>query len=142
MADEPHSSSADAGTAAEPCNYKSKGGINRISGAARNSLNGFKAAWTHEASFRQELVLALVLAVASIWIAPSFTFGIWMNVCLLFVLVIELLNAAIEAVADAVSIQHNVLLGRAKDMASAAVLLSLLITLIVWGAAIYLRFMS
>lgn len=141
MADEPRSSS-DTDSAAMPCSYKGKGGIARLLGATRNSLNGLKAACKHEAAFRQELAVSLVLAVASIWIAPSFLFGVLMNACLLFVLAVELLNSAIEALADAVSVRHNELLGRAKDLGSAAVLASILSTLVVWGAAIHLRFLS
>lgn len=142
MTDAPRPSQPDSHKTATPSSFKSKDGINRIFAAAGYSINGLKAAWAHEASFRQEVIVVLLLAVASIWLAPSFLFGVLMNACLLMILGMELVNSAIEALADAVTLEHNELVGRAKDLGSAAVLFSLLITLLVWGSALYLRFLA
>lgn len=87
----------------------------------------------HEAAFRQELLLALILTPAAFWVGQSTLQILILLVSLIGVLVVELLNSAIEAVADAVSLEENPLLGRAKDLASAAVLLNLLLVVTLWG---------
>lgn len=120
--------------------FKSKGGIHRIFQATRYSLHGLKAGWKYEAAFRQEVSLGVILMLASIWLAPSLLFAVLMNASILLVWCAELFNSAIEAVADAISIEHHDLLGRAKDLGSAGVLFSLLIVLLVWSAGIYTRF--
>lgn len=122
--------------------FKSKGGARRIATAARYSMQGLQAAWTHEASFRQEVGLGILLMAASLWLAPSLVFTVLMNGSVLLVWCAELLNSAIEAIADAVSIEYHPLLGRAKDLGSAAILISLLIVALVWGAALYVRFIA
>lgn len=142
MPDVPHTPQPDSKKPASPSSFKSKGGLSRILAATRYSFKGLKAAWIHEASFRQEVIVASLLAIASIWLAPSLLFGVLMNACLLMILGVEMVNSAIEALADAVTLEHNEMIGRAKDLGSAAVLLSLLIALLVWGAALYLRFLA
>lgn len=122
--------------------FKSTGGVRRIFKAARYSLQGLQAAWKHEAAFRQEVGLGVLLMVSSIWLAPSLVFAVLMNASVLLVWCAELFNSAIEAVADAVSIEHHALLGRAKDLGSAGILLSLLIVALVWSAAIYARLLA
>ncbi len=119
--------------------FKSKGGVKRIFHATRYSVQGLQAGWKYEAAFRQEVAAGLVLMVASIWLAPSLMFAVLMNASILLVWCAELFNSAIEAVADAISIEHHELLGRAKDLGSAGIMLSLLIVLFVWSAAIYAR---
>ncbi len=119
--------------------FKSTGGIRRIFKATRYSFQGLQAAWKHEAAFRQEVGLGVLLMAASIWLAPSLVLAVLMNASILLVWCAELFNSAIEAVADAVSIEHHPLLGRAKDLGSAGILLSLLIVALVWGAALYVR---
>lgn len=119
--------------------FKSKGGIKRIFYAARYSFQGLQAGWKYEAAFRQEVGLGVILMTASIWLAPSLVFAVLMNASILLVWSAELFNSAIEAVADAISIEHHELLGRAKDLGSAGILLSLLIVALVWSAAIYAR---
>lgn len=121
------------------CPYKSRAGLKRLLRAAMYSVQGIRAAWKHEAAFRQEVMLGAVLALASVWLAPSLMFWVGMNVSLLLVLCVEAINSAIEALADAVSTDSHPLLGRAKDLGSAAVLFSLLIAAIVWLAAIATR---
>lgn len=119
--------------------FKSKGGIKRIFHATRYSLQGLQAGWKYEAAFRQEVGLGAILMVSSIWLAPSLVFAVLMNASVLLVWCAELFNSAIEAVADAISIEHHDLLGRAKDLGSAGVLFCLLIVVFVWSAGIYVR---
>ncbi len=114
--------------------YKSKGGWRRIIAAARYSMSGIRATWRHEAAFRQEVAIAVALMPIAIW--TWINRGRWPALLLigsmLFVLVVELLNSGLEALADAVSLEHRVLLGRAKDMGSAAVFFSLIIAVMIW----------
>ncbi len=108
-------------------------GLVRLVAAFRYSIAGWRAAWRHEAAFRQEVVLGIPLIAFAIWRAP----GRWQLGALVGSIVLvwlaELLNSAVEALADAVSAHTHPLLGRAKDQASAAVLLSLLLAAAVWA---------
>ncbi len=107
-------------------------GLIRIWKATAYSLQGLSAAWQHESAFRQELVLSIVLLPVSFWIAESWVeVAVLMGVCFL-VLIVELLNSAIEAVVDRVGTEHHELAGQAKDMGSAAVMLSLIMALGTW----------
>lgn len=112
--------------------FKSRSGLARIVAASRYSAQGFAAAWRHEAAFRQELVAGGLLLVLGLAFVDSLPKALLLAGSLLFVLVVELLNSAIEALADAVSIEHSPLLGRAKDLGSAAVALALLLAACVW----------
>ncbi|HVL76786.1 MAG TPA: diacylglycerol kinase [Noviherbaspirillum sp.] len=122
--------------------FKSTGGLGRILRATRYSLSGLRAAWRVEAAFRQEVVLGVAMLVLVPWLAPSLVFGVLMAGSILLVWGMEMLNSAIEALADAISSEHHPLLGRAKDLGSAAVMFCLLLCALVWGAALYLRFFS
>lgn len=113
--------------------FKSKGGIGRLRNAVRYSVQGFKAAIREEAAFRQELLLILILLPVAFWIGQTPLQIVLLVVSLVCVLVVELLNSAIEAVADAISLETNPLLGRAKDLGSAAVMLSLMLAAGIWG---------
>lgn len=95
-------------------------------------MQGFSAAFRYEAAFRQELGLAIVLAPCAFWVGQTAAQVAVLISTLFFVLVIELINSGIECVADAVSVDSNELLGRAKDLGSAAVLLSLIFAGLVW----------
>jgi diacylglycerol kinase (ATP) len=107
-------------------------GLTRVWKAATYSMQGLKAAWKHESAFRQECLIALILLPISFWIARSWVeVAVLMGVCFL-VLIVELLNSAIEAVVDRVGHEHHDLAGQAKDMGSAAVMLSLILTLGTW----------
>ncbi len=112
--------------------FKSRGGLRRVWRAMRYSVAGLRAAWRHEAAFRQEVALGLPMLLLVPFIAP----GRWQALALagsvVAVWVVELLNSAIEALADAVSAEHHPLLGRAKDIGSAAVMLALLFAGCVW----------
>lgn len=111
---------------------KSKGVIKRVFKAMGYSMQGFKAAWTHEAAFRTELILTIIAVVVA-WLTPvSGAQRLVLIACWVFVLIVELLNSAIEAIVDLASPEIHPLAARAKDIASAAVMLSLCFTLIVW----------
>lgn len=111
-------------------------GLTRLWYAAGNSLDGLKAGW-HEPAFRQEALLAAVLMPAAFWLGRD-----WVQVALLagsvlLLMVVELLNTAVESVVDRVGPEWHALSKRAKDLGSAAVLLSLLFAGGVWGAALW-----
>ncbi|NNJ91916.1 MAG: diacylglycerol kinase [Gammaproteobacteria bacterium] len=115
-------------------------GITRIIRAFGFSMKGFRAAWQHEAAFRQELMLTVVLAPLAFVLAESMMQLALLLLCLFIVLITEILNSAIEAVVDRVSDEHHDLAGRAKDFGSAAVFLSLTMTIVVWGLVIFERY--
>ena len=124
----------------EPVNaQKSRTGLHRLWHATRYSLHGLRAGWSEKA-FRQESLAALVLLPLSLWLGQS-----WVEVALLagsviLLMVVELLNSGIEAAIDRIGPEWHALSKRAKDMGSAAVLLSLLLCAGVWLAALYQRF--
>jgi diacylglycerol kinase (ATP) len=111
---------------------KSRGGISRIWNALFYSLDGLSAAFRHEDAFRQEVLLALILIPIALHTPTSGIGKAIMIASVLFVLVIELVNSSIEAVTDRVSLEDHVLAKRAKDMASAAVMISLINVPVVW----------
>lgn len=117
--------------------FKSKGGLQRIAKAAGYSWAGLRAAVRHEHAFRQELMLALPMLALVPFIAP----GRWQALALvgsvLLVLVVELLNSALEALCDAVTVEHHPLIGRAKDIGSAAVMLCLIFAGLVWAVVLW-----
>lgn len=117
--------------------FKSTGGLRRVINATRFSLAGLRAAFRHEASFRQELCVGIPLLLAVPWLAPGRLEGLLMAASVLLVWLVELLNSALEALADAVSVAHHPLIGRAKDIGSAAVMFSLLLAALVWGVILW-----
>lgn len=116
-----------------------KTGIGRIIDAAGYSLAGLKATLEHEAAFRQECLLFALLLPLAFWLGESVAEWALLIVPLFIVLIVEVLNSAIETVVDMTSPEPHSLAGRAKDMGSAAVLLSLLLTLTVWGLFLWHR---
>jgi len=121
----------------EDKNKPNGSGIRRIIKASYCSYLGLKAAFKEESAFRQELLLTLLMLPASFYLAASVNHWALLVGVLLLVLIVELLNSAIEALTDRVGTEHHILSGRAKDMGSAAVTISLLIVVVTWGAAIY-----
>ncbi len=113
--------------------FKGKTGLTRIWNAFRYSLAGLSAAYRHEDAFRQEIWLAAVLIPTAFFVPTDNAGKALLIGSVLLVLVVELLNSAVEAVVDRVSLERHRLAKRAKDIGSAAVLLSLLNVLIVWG---------
>lgn len=112
-------------------------GIQRIINAAGYSWKGIRSAYRHEAAFRQELWMAILLVPAGIYLGATFLDKAILVCSVLFVLVVELLNSAIESVVDRISDEHHELAGRAKDMGSAAVLFALIMTAIAWAAVLF-----
>jgi diacylglycerol kinase (ATP) len=112
--------------------FKGKTGLQRVINATRYSLAGLAAAIRHEDAFRQELLLAAVLAPLGLWLGNDGVERALMVGSLLLVLVVELLNSAVEATVDRVSLEDHRLAKRAKDFGSAAVMLSLATVGVVW----------
>jgi diacylglycerol kinase (ATP) len=106
----------------------------RVARAFGYSLAGLRAAYKKESAFRQELILFLVLAPLGFWLGDNGVERALLVGSLLIVLVVEMLNSAVEATVDRIGSETNKLSGRAKDMGSAAVLLALLGVVLVWGA--------
>jgi diacylglycerol kinase (ATP) len=120
--------------------YKGRTGLDRIVRALGYSMDGLRLAFRGESAFRQEFCAAVILLPAAFWLGRT-----WVDVAVLagsvmMVLVVELLNSGIEAVVDRVSYDLHDLSKRAKDLASAAVFLSLLTCGSIWLAALYHRF--
>jgi len=116
---------------------KSRPGLRRLVHASRYSVNGLRAAFRHEAAFRQELAFGLPLLVAAWWLDVSRWQSLLLSAAVVFVWIVELLNSAIEVLADRVSTDWDPLIGRAKDIGSAAVMLSLLLAAAVWGVVLW-----
>jgi len=116
--------------------HKGKTGLIRIWNAFGYSLAGFRAAYKHEDAFRQELHLAVVLIPLALWLPASHIGKALMIGSVLLVIVVELINSAIEATVDRISLEKHDLAKRAKDIGSAAVLVSLINVLVVWGFVI------
>jgi diacylglycerol kinase (ATP) len=117
-----------------------KTGIGRIIDAQMYTLKGLQAIWQHEAAFRQEIWLCLVMIPAAFWVGTNAVeIAMLVGVCLL-VLVVELLNSAIENVVDRIGHEMHELSGRAKDMGSAAVFVSLCLAGLTWVLILWQRF--
>lgn len=113
--------------------YKGKTGFTRLWNAFGYSLAGFRAAYKHEDAFRQEIHLAVILIPLALWLPASHLGKALMVGSVLLVIIIELLNSAIEATVDRISLDNHNLAKRAKDIGSSAVLVSLINVVIVWG---------
>lgn len=113
--------------------YKGKTGIRRLINACGYSLEGFKAAFKHEDAFRQEVFLAIVLIPLAVYLGQNPIEQALMIASVLLVLIVELLNSAIEAAVDHTSTEHNALAKQAKDIGSAAVFFALIIMAVTWG---------
>ena len=120
---------------------KQRRGINRVLHAAAYSLQGLQAAW-HETAFRQELILALVLTPVGFWLAQDWVEAALLLGSLCLVLIVELLNTGIESAIDRIGPEWHDLSKRAKDMGSAAVLISLLLCAGIWAGALWSAWQS
>ena len=120
--------------------FKSKGGLRRIVGAFRYSIEGFRAAWRNEHAFRQEVTVAVPATVVALLLKISAFEKLALVVVLALVLLVELINAAIEAVVDRVSLERHPLSKAAKDLGSAAVALAIAIAAATWAVVLYNRF--
>lgn len=117
-----------------------KTGLVRIIDAFGYSMKGFAAAWRFEAAFRQETALALVLIPAAFWLATTHIELILLIASVVWVLMAELANSSVEAVVDRTGLEKHELSGRAKDIGSALVFVSLVLLAIVWGIVAINRF--
>ena len=111
-------------------------GFKRIVRATGFSIQGLKAAWLHEAAFRQELILAIVTLPIVFLLDISLVERLLMIITATLVIIVELLNSGIEAVVDRIGPECHELSGRAKDIASAAVFISLGLCAVTWGSII------
>lgn len=116
-----------------------KTGLSRIVDAFGYSMRGFAAAWRFEAAFRQEVYLALVLIPLAFWLGEGMLERLFLIASVFWVLMAEMANSAVEAAIDRTGDEIHVLAGRAKDMGSALVLLSLVLLAIIWGAFLWER---
>ena len=120
--------------------FKGKTGLRRVWNALSYSLAGLKAAYLCEDAFRQEVMLAVVLIPAACLLPVPWLGRGLMIASVLLVLVVELLNSGIEAVVDLHGAERKELAGRAKDLGSAAVLLSMGLCVLVWAGVLWERF--
>ena len=119
--------------------FKGRTGLDRVVRATGYSMAGLKSAYLGESAFRQETWLAVVLLPTAFWLGRTWVEVGMLAGSVLLVLIVELLNSGIEAVVDRVSFELHDLSKRAKDLASAAVFLSLMLCMLLWVAAIWHR---
>lgn len=117
-------------------------GIRRIINAFGYSLLGIRAALRHESAFRQEAAMFFIMLPAAWWLGRNYLDWALLVGSMFVVLIVELLNSAIEAVVDRFGDEHHELAGRAKDMGSAAVLVALLNVTFIWAAVAWHRFIA
>jgi diacylglycerol kinase (ATP) len=117
--------------------HKGKTGIKRVYNAFFYSMEGLRAAFRHEDAFRQEVFLAALLIPAALFMPASGGGKALMVFSVLLVLIVELLNSAVEAAVDRISLENHALAKRAKDIGSAAVLLALIGVPLVWGLVLF-----
>jgi diacylglycerol kinase (ATP) len=128
---EPEKSQPESSAEAESA-HKGKTGLRRVWNALFYSLDGLRAAFRHEDAFRQEVFLAALLIPVALWFTVGGVSKALMISSVLLVLIVELLNSAVEATVDRISLENHRLAKRAKDIGSAAVMLSLLNVVAVW----------
>ncbi|OCQ53477.1 Diacylglycerol kinase [Photorhabdus australis subsp. thailandensis] len=117
-------------------------GLTRIIKATRYSVKGIKAAWQNEAAFREEIIVAVLAVMVAFYLDISVIERILLIGSVMLVVIVEILNSAIEAIVDRISSEFHELSGRAKDMGSAAVFLTIILALIVWSAILWQFFMG
>jgi diacylglycerol kinase (ATP) len=112
-------------------------GLGRLGPAWRNSWQGLRAAWRHEQAFRQEILLVAVMVPLACWLGRTGVERALLLGVLGLILMVELMNSAVEAVVDRLGTERHPLSGRAKDLASAAVLVALLLAAMVWVVVLF-----
>jgi diacylglycerol kinase (ATP) len=112
--------------------YKGKTGLRRLINAFGYSMAGLKAAYTNEDAFRQEVLMTIILVPLALYLGESGIAKAAMIASVLLVVIVELLNSSIEATVDRISLENHMLAKRAKDIGSAAVLISLINLAVVW----------
>ena len=128
----------------DPKNYgetmKSKGGLTRLINALKYTWDGLKAAAQHEEAFKQELMVVVPLSIAAWFVPVTAVERALLFSVLQLILIVELINSAIEANTDHISLARHPLAKRAKDMGSAAVFLTILIATVTWAAVLWQKF--
>jgi diacylglycerol kinase (ATP) len=117
--------------------HKGKTGVKRLFNALKYSLAGLQAAFRNEDAFRQEVMSACVLVPLAFYLETDMLSRAMMIACVLLLLIVELLNSAIEATVDRISLEDHRLAKRAKDIGSAAVLVSTINLVVVWGLILW-----
>ncbi|MBO1929224.1 diacylglycerol kinase [Providencia rettgeri] len=115
-------------------------GFTRVIKAAGYSLKGLKAAWVNEAAFRQESVAAIIAIFITFYLDISYIDRILLVSSVVLVAIVELLNSAIEAVVDRIGSEYHELSGRAKDIGSAGVFVSIGLALFIWALVLWQRY--
>ena len=118
--------------------YKGQTGLRRVWNAFRYSLSGLRAAYRNEDAFRKESLLAAILIPLALLLPTAALGKALMVASVLLVLVVELLNSAIEAAIDRISLDHHRLSKRAKDIGSAAVLVALVNVVATWSILLFI----
>jgi diacylglycerol kinase (ATP) len=113
--------------------FKGKTGLRRLLNASRNSAEGIRDAFRLEDAFRKEVLAAVVLIPLALWLGDTGIERALMAFSVVLIMIVELLNSAIEATVDRVSLDNHPLSKRAKDIASAAVMLALFNAALIWG---------
>jgi diacylglycerol kinase (ATP) len=121
---------------------KTLSGLGRLRQAWINSMRGLRMAYQGERAFRQETALAIVLVPLSFWVGRNWVEVALLAGCVWLLMIVELLNSAVEAAIDRIGPERHVLSGRAKDVASAAVWMALMMCVGVWCAALWARFVA
>lgn len=119
--------------------YKGRQGLDRLAHATRHSIDGFATAYREESAFRQEFWLTVMLAPAGIWLGRNWVERSLLLGSLALVLIVELLNSGIEATVDRISHEQHDMSKKAKDLASAAVMVSLLLCGGIWLSSVWAR---
>ncbi len=114
-------------------------GLRRLLNALRWTVLGFRSTYKHEEAFRQEVWLCLVMIPLGLWLGESGVERALLVGPLLLVLIVELMNSAIESVVDRIGTDHHELSGRAKDQGSAAVFVSLMLVALCWVLVLFFR---
>lgn len=117
---------------------KPQAGWKRWLNATKYSSAGFQAAWKNEAAFREEIIFAIIFIPVGLWLGKTNIERALLIGSILLVLIVELLNSAIETIVDLTSPEFNVLAGRAKDIGSAAVFVSLMLVTTIWVLMVFM----
>lgn len=117
--------------------FKSKRGLRRIVKALQYSLDGMKAAWRNEHAFRQELFVIVPAIFAALFLPIGAADKAALIASGIFVLIVELMNSAIEAIVDRISLEKHPLSKNAKDFGSAAVTLAIVMAILIWGVILF-----
>ncbi len=119
--------------------FKGKTGLRRIWNACGYSIDGLREALRHEDAFRQEVMVAVLAIPLALWLGHTGVERVLMIGSVMLVLIVELINSAIEATVDRVSLERHQLAKRAKDIGSAAVMIAIVNTVLTWGLVVFAR---